>query len=36
MTTLGALLLNPPLAGGDRTIGHLRVAADLLGCDNVN
>jgi hypothetical protein len=35
MTTLGALLLNPPLVGGDRTIRHLRVAAELLGCENV-
>lgn len=35
MTTLGDLLLNPPLVGGDRTIRHLRVAAELLGCDNV-
>jgi len=35
VTTLGALLLNPPLVGGDRTIRHLQVAANLLGCDNV-
>src|SRR5580698_10304129 len=32
---LGALLLNPPVVGGVRTIRHLRVAADLLGCDRV-
>jgi hypothetical protein len=33
--TLGAVLLNPPLAGGGRTIRHLRVAADLLDCDGL-
>jgi hypothetical protein len=35
MTTLGALLLNPPLAGGTRTIHHVRVAAQLLDCDSL-
>jgi len=35
VTKLGALLLNPPVVGGARTIRYLRVAADLLGCDHV-
>ena len=35
MTTLGALLLNPPLLGGARTVGQLHVVAELLKCDNV-
>ncbi len=29
---LVALLLNPPTGAGARTISHLQVAADLLGC----
>lgn len=32
MITLGALLLNPPSAGGSRTIQRLKVAAELLNC----
>ncbi|WP_368800852.1 DUF1643 domain-containing protein [Kocuria oxytropis] len=35
MKVLGALLLNPPSTGGGRTLGHLHVAADLLGCDHI-
>ena len=35
MRVLGALLLNPPLMGGGRTLNHLRVAADLLECDHI-
>jgi hypothetical protein len=35
MTTLGALLLNPPLAGGTRTIRHVHIVAQLLQCDDV-
>lgn len=35
MTTLGALLLNPPFGAGTRTRHHLRVVADLLRCDSV-
>lgn len=34
MTTLGALLLNPPLNGGIRTTRHVHVAAQLLDCDS--
>jgi hypothetical protein len=33
MTTLGALLLNPALTEGKRTLRHLGVAADLLDCN---
>lgn len=33
MTGLGALLLNPPLTSGTRTLSHLGIAAELLGCD---
>jgi hypothetical protein len=35
MTTLGAVLINPPTGSGTRTIRHLRVAAELLDCDSV-
>ncbi|MBK6871322.1 MAG: DUF1643 domain-containing protein [Kineosporiaceae bacterium] len=33
--TLGAILLNPPLTAGTATVRHLRVAADLLGCAEI-
>lgn len=33
--TLGAILLNPPLTTGAATMRHLRVAAEVLGCDDV-
>lgn len=33
--TLGAILLNPPLTTGAATMRHLRVAAEVLGCNNV-
>jgi hypothetical protein len=32
---LGAILLNPPLTTGAATMRHLRVAADILGCEDV-
>jgi hypothetical protein len=33
MTTLGALLMNPPTGDGTRTVRHLRVVTGLLDCD---
>jgi hypothetical protein len=35
LTTLGALLLNPPVVGGTRTVRNLHVAAELLACDDL-
>jgi hypothetical protein len=35
MMTLGALLVNPPARSGARTVRHLQVAADVLGCHRV-
>jgi Protein of unknown function (DUF1643) len=33
--TLGGILLNPPLTTGAATMRHLGVAAEILGCENV-
>lgn len=35
MVTLGAILLNPPLTRGTRTVNSLCIAADILECDTV-
>lgn len=35
MTTLGAILLNPPVTSGARTLQHLQAAARSLDCDSV-